>query len=94
MKFPSMDEFVKSCADKALNEYEYEGRTFREWIEILKKHKIGHWIKDVDDSQRWDRIRYYCSECGDWHTYGESKYCPNCGAEMEKADDREDTGTD
>lgn len=49
------------------------------------KPKIGHWTKDISDdpNRTWDRIRFYCSVCNDWNTYGEPKYCPNCGAKME-----------
>ena len=44
----------------------------------------GHWIIDIDESRGWDRKRFYCSECGDWQTYGETKFCPNCGMPMGK----------
>lgn len=30
--------------------------------------------------------RFYCSKCGDWNSYGETNYCPNCGAKMENAE--------
>lgn len=51
--------------------------------------KVGKWRKDVSDDpvRTWDRIRFYCSACDDWTTHGESKYCPNCGARMEKEDE-------
>lgn len=42
MKFPTTEEFVKSIAEKAFDEYEYEGKTLRQWVEILK---------DYDDKQ-------------------------------------------
>ena len=35
MKFPTMDEFAKNVAEKALDEYEYKGKTLRQWIEII-----------------------------------------------------------
>ena len=43
----------------------------------------GKWRKEVDNSRRWDRVRFYCSSCGEWQTYGETPYCPYCGCEME-----------
>lgn len=46
--------------------------------------KMGHWIVDKDDNRTWDRVRFICSECGDWQTYGKTKYCPECGVKMEK----------
>lgn len=64
-------------------------------LEIIDKYreptgaeKLGHWRTDKDNSRHWDRIRFYCSECGDWQTYGLTKYCPNCGARMEVQDDQ------
>ena len=48
----------------------------------------GHWIIDIDESRGWDRKRFYCSECGDWQTYGETKFCPDCGCAMERSKDR------
>ena len=44
----------------------------------------GHWIIDIDKSRTWDWRMFYCSECGDWQTYGETKFCPNCGMPMGK----------
>ena len=38
MKIPTTEEFVKSIAEKAFNEYEYEGKTLRQWVEILKDY--------------------------------------------------------
>jgi len=51
---------------------------------VQAKQKTGTWRKDIDNSRRWDRVRFYCSECGSWQTYGETDYCPSCGAKMEK----------
>ena len=45
--------------------------------------QIAHWIKDVDNTRRWDRVRFYCSRCKHWQTYGETAYCCHCGAKME-----------
>ena len=44
----------------------------------------AEWIVDKDDSRRWDRVRFYCSACNGWNTYGKSKYCPNCGRRMQR----------
>jgi predicted amidophosphoribosyltransferase len=41
--------------------------------------KMGHWIIDRDDNRTWDRVRFICSDCGEWQTYGKTKYCPECG---------------
>lgn len=48
-----------------------------------EKEEPAEWIVNTDESRRWDRVRYYCSACNDWNTYGKSKYCPNCGRRMQ-----------
>lgn len=52
--------------------------------EERKEQKTGYWIIDIDNTRIWDRKRYICSECGDWQTYGETKFCMNCGMPMGK----------
>lgn len=55
-------------------------------------NKTGTWEEDIDNSRRWDRLRFYCSECGRWQTYGKTDYCPNCGCRMvepQKSEDKE-----
>ena len=47
-----------------------------------QEQKTGHWREDIDNNRRWDRVRFYCSECGQWQTYGKTDYCPDCGAKM------------
>lgn len=31
-------------------------------------------------------VRYYCTACGGWQTYGETAFCPRCGADMRKTE--------
>lgn len=38
MKFPTFEEMAKEVAEKALDEYVYEGKTIRQWVEILKDY--------------------------------------------------------
>ena len=52
----------------------------------IEKEEPAEWIVDTDDSRRWDRVRFYCSACNGWNTYGKSKYCPNCGRRMQSED--------
>ena len=40
--------------------------------------KTGKWITDV---YKRGKERHTCSECGEGSRY-DSKYCPNCGADM------------
>lgn len=50
--------------------------------------KTGTWEEDIDNSRRWDKVRFYCSECGKWQTYGKTDYCPSCGARMIEPQER------
>ena len=53
-----------------------------------KLPKKGKWSSRYDPEDKpFFRKKYYCSCCGEWNTYGMSDYCPNCGAEMERADE-------
>lgn len=38
----------------------------------------GHWEQKYTGSRRV----FFCSVCGDWTGYGETDYCPFCGADM------------
>lgn len=58
--------------------------------ELEKPEKMGHWKLDIDYSRGWDWRRFYCSECGDWNTYGEPKYCPKCGTHMYRYESAEE----
>jgi rRNA maturation endonuclease Nob1 len=51
--------------------------------ELVKTvNMTGTWEEDIDDNRKWDRVRFYCSECGNWQTYGKTDFCPSCGAKM------------
>ena len=55
---------------------------------LTPQPKTGHWIVDRNDSRRWDKVRFYCSECGEWQTYGKTDYCPSCGVKMVEPQER------
>lgn len=42
-KMPSYENFIHDIAMQAL-EYEFEGKTIREWIDILKDYQSSKWI--------------------------------------------------
>lgn len=45
--------------------------------------RMGEWEERyIDDANPMFRRRFYCSRCGEWTTYGKTRYCPNCGARM------------
>ena len=52
----------------------------------------ARWIEKIYEYSAPDydplfRRRFYCSECGEWQSYGETAYCPHCGAKMDKEAD-------
>lgn len=58
---------------------------FYEWLNTLPTidHPQGEWEERiVEDAELWFRRRFYCSNCGGWNTYGMTRYCPDCGAQM------------
>lgn len=75
-KMPSIDEMAKTIAEKALDEYEYEGKTLRQWIAIIQeqegqpKHTKEEWEKAVENI-KWLRNEaqliptgmFYVAEC-------------------------------
>ena len=60
--------------------------------DILEDHEqTGHWIENKDDTRgMFDKLRFYCSECGKWQTYGKTDFCPKCGAKMVKSKESEE----
>lgn len=69
--------------------------TIEELLAEKEEREIpAHWIKktvnDPNDIAGWLRTRYECSACGEWQTYGETKYCPNCGKPVQKATEAND----
>lgn len=51
---------------------------------VEAKTKRGSWEARPAPPGSVSPIRYYCSVCGAWNSYGKSDYCPSCGAKMEK----------
>ena len=47
--------------------------------------KHGRWVRDKWPSRTHKLI---CSECGEW-SGKKSRYCPSCGARMDKEDEHE-----
>ena len=70
-------------------------RAYQEIAELPTKNvqsaEHGKWEYKVvlDENGKMDFCsrRWYCSVCGEWQTYGQSAYCPNCGADMLEVDD-------
>ena len=57
-----------------------------------ERKRISDWCRPKGEweerpSEDWISIRrWYCSECGEWQTYGMTNYCPNCGCRMKGAE--------
>lgn len=47
MKFPTYEEMAQNVAEKVLDEYEYKGRTIRQWIEIISASELGTNLAEV-----------------------------------------------
>lgn len=76
------------CGKKALFPEEKKYEAYDVAIKALEQEpKTGHWREDIDNSRKWDRVRFYCSECGKWQTYGKTGFCPNCGVKMEESEE-------
>lgn len=56
-------------------------------LNVPATEKTGHWTEKYNETDEpLFRRRWYCSECGEWQTYGRPKYCPMCGARMKGAE--------
>ena len=67
-------------------------KSYREWLEAIPAADVkpvvrGHWIEwrpgDCTLIMTGDEMLWMCSECESKHV-SKSRYCPNCGAKMDK----------
>ena len=63
-EFPTYEQMAKNVAEKALDEFLYDGKSIREWMKIIveQEPKTGHWIKTISENGITSAVR--CSECG------------------------------
>lgn len=89
-KYYSYDDLIKAAgifADAEFDHPKYQD-TFRDIIDRapvadVSKNAYGEWIEKTDkDDNPFLARKFYCSECGDWQSYGKTKRCFNCGAIM------------
>lgn len=83
----SRTEVIKSIDEREDVNGKVDAESVRTDIVLMpsvkpQEPKTGTWEEDIDNSRRWDKVRFYCSECGKWQTYGKTDYCPSCGARM------------
>ena len=51
-KLQTMEEFAKKAVDLALDEFEYEGKTIREWTELILNGELTDVVRCKDCKHR------------------------------------------
>lgn len=45
--------------------------------------RYGKWVEDYNEQEPAGfKLRWRCTECDTWQTYGQTMFCPYCGARM------------
>ena len=69
-KLPEIEEFAKKVSDLALDEFEYEGKTIREWTELILNGNLAEVVRCKDCKHRYsdswceyvdDDDNFYCA---------------------------------
>ena len=69
-KLPEIEEFAKKVSDLALDEFEYEGKTIREWTELILNVNLTEVVRCKDCKNRYqdswceyvdDDDNFYCA---------------------------------
>ena len=69
-KLPEIEEFAKKVSDLALDEFEYEGKTIREWTELILNGNLTEVVRCKDCKRRYsdswceyvdDDDNFYCA---------------------------------
>lgn len=92
-KLPTMDEFAKDCAMRAMDDIQVNGKSLREWAQDIIE---GEYVPVIH--ARWEGTEYdgyaegypaydkwQCSNCGAEFCCEDMDfdYCPRCGAKMD-----------
>ena len=59
-KLPEIEEFAKKVSDLALDEFEYEGKTIREWTELILNGNLTEVVRCKDCKWLYDEMDDYC----------------------------------
>ena len=94
-----MPEYIeRQAAIDAINEMFAKCLARNKAIEAVNsvQARTGRWEERIVEDREKDpvglfRRRFYCPFCGEWQTYGVTRYCPECGAEMEIEEMEEET---
>lgn len=81
---------------KAMKQTPVEDATKIQSVEIIDKkgqtvtfvpERYGSWLEFLDpDEPLFFKRKFVCTACGDYNTYGRSRYCPMCGAKMKRGE--------
>ena len=79
-EFPTYEEMAKIVAETALDSFEYQGKTIREWMKIIveKDQKFGKWIPISEGLPKENESVIASTEYG---VYPEAKYTKENGWE-------------
>ena len=58
-KLQTMEEFAKKAVDLALDEFEYEGKTIREWTELILNGELTDVVR-CKDCKHCDPENHHC----------------------------------
>ncbi len=87
-------EYKDDSIEKTIREWEeYDKKMYQAIdmaIEALQDRPTGTWEeKYIEDAPPFLKHRFYCSNCGEWITYGTADFCCHCGADMRVKNDDE-----
>lgn len=84
-KFPTYEQMAKDIAEKALDEYQINGKTLREWITIIAEQEPKTVLYSGDGYADGEMVydMAECPSCGYSYEYGDKDwkepFCPHCG---------------
>lgn len=67
-KMPTMDEWAERLGNKVINKYVYEGRTLKEWIDLMASGKM---VKAVWCMEHLEDFKKEIDEKSEIHSDGE-----------------------
>ena len=87
-EFPTYEQMAKNVAEKALDEFLYDGKSIREWMKIIveQEPKTVLYSGDgyADGYMVYDMAE--CPNCGYEYEDGDKdwglSFCPNCGQKL------------
>lgn len=90
-KFKIFHEYIEELMGRPVQtiemarlEDEIKNRADKDFIKLCEDPEQGRWTREEHpDAMPTFTVAWRCSVCGEDQSYGESAYCPNCGARME-----------